>query len=311
MVQPSTPRAYVLDQLCLLDALWSGVRDGDIDAVHDARVATRRARAALPFDFAVPPPAAAELRRVGRVLGRVRELDATNVLLNELEPRVSDAVSAIGIARREVTRRLERERRRMIKRLRHDPRSIARVVVKGAQGTRFSSLWRNWRHELREAVRHQAADVQSALDRATAVFMPNRAHAARITVKKLRYTVEVALATGVMTGGHALDDLKRVQETLGDLHDMTVLAKLIDETAFPGDLSAESLAFAEVVRAETTRLHQKYVRRREKIRAACDACVTGIAPRNDTPLAIRAAAVAIPVLVWYLQPRRTEQQRLA
>jgi CHAD domain-containing protein len=305
------PRAYVLDQLCLLDALWSGVRDGDIDAVHDARVATRRTRAALPFVFTIPPPAAGELRRMGRVLGRVRELDATNALLNRLEPRVSDAVSAIAIVRREVTRRLDRERRRMIKRLRHDPRSIARVILKGGQGMRLTSLWRNWRHELREAVHHQAADVQSALDRATAVFMPNRAHAARITVKKLRYTVEVALATGVMTDVHALEDLKRVQETLGDLHDMTVVAKLIDDTAFPGDLSAESLAFAEVVRAEATRLHQKYVRRRDEIRAACDACVRDVAPRNETPLAIRVAAVAIPVIAWYLQPRHTEQQRLA
>jgi len=64
----------------------------DVDAVHDARVATRRFRAALPFVYTAPQPIADELRRIGRALGGVRELDATKDLLTRLESRISRGI---------------------------------------------------------------------------------------------------------------------------------------------------------------------------------------------------------------------------
>ena len=66
MPQPSNPRQFVLTHLQQLQSCWSGVHDADIDSVHDARVAIRRIRAALPFVFDAPEAAAKELRRIGR-----------------------------------------------------------------------------------------------------------------------------------------------------------------------------------------------------------------------------------------------------
>jgi len=311
MLQPSTPRDYALAHLCRLEALWSAVHDGEVDAVHDARVATRRVRAALPFVFAAPPPVADEMRRIGRVLGRVRELDATDALLTTLEPRAPDAAVAIAAARREVMDRLMRQRRQLVKKLRHRPRLIAHVMTSGHSVARFSSLWRSWRHELTDAIHQRATSVQSAVDRSTAVFMPNRAHAARIALKKLRYLVELGLATGVMNGTKVLGDLKQAQESLGDLHDMIVLGHLIDEVECPAGAATESAALAAIVRAEIARLHEQYVRRRDEIRATCDNCLRSIDRDDVGPLAVPAAAVlAVPVLAaWYVR-RRYEDDRL-
>ena len=311
MSQPSTPRDYALAHLCRLESLWSAVHDGEVDAVHDARVATRRIRAALPFVHSSPPPVADELRRIGRALGRVRELDATADLLTKLEPRIPQASAAIGIARREVNAQLTRQRRRMVKKLRHRPRSIARAMTAGISVRHFSSLWRSWRHELRDAIRRLATNVDSTVDRATAVYMPNRAHGARIAVKKLRYGIEVAVATGVMADA-VLEDLRSAQEALGDLHDTTVLGKLIDEMQFPSDIRAESLALASVVASETVRLHDRYVRHRDEIRRACDACLRAVEQEPVSPLAIPAAAVvALPVLASFYLRQTTEDHRRA
>ena len=309
MSQRSTPRDYALANLCRLESLWSAVHDGDIEAVHDARVATRRIRAALPFVYIAPPAVADEVRRIGRTLGRVRELDATNALLDKLEPRVPAAAGAIGIARREVDDCLTQQRRRLIKKLRHRPRTIARANTSGSHLARLSSVWRSWRHELRDAIRHRATRVNDAVDRATAVYMPNRSHSARIALKKLRYLIEVAAVTGVMADA-MLEDLRSAQEALGDLHDMTVLGRLIDETQFPGDVVEESRALAAVVASEVSRLHAKYVRHRDDIRRACDACLHRVEQQPLSALAIPAAAiVAVPMLAsWYLQHNGAKEE---
>lgn len=304
MPQPSTPRGYALSHLQHLEALWSGVHDADVEAVHDARVTTRRVRAVLPFIFTAPPAAGDEMRRIGRALGRVRELDATQALLTELEGRVPDAATAIALVRADLNRQLARNRKRLIKSLRHRPRSIAHAIDGGIHLPHLSSLWRSWRHELRDAIRQRAMKVHAALDQATAVYMPNRAHAARIAVKKLRYVVELALATGVIAEEQVLGDLKRLQEALGRLRDMTVLAEAIDRIDFPAEATTQSRALTAVVGAEIVRLHDKYARRRGELRAACDGCLDAIGRNSVSAMAIPAvAAVAIPVLAaWYLRP---------
>src|SRR2546422_281093 len=58
---------------------------------------------------------------------------------------------------------------------------------------------------------------------AGAMYLPDRLHAVRIAVKKLRYAFEVSAE---ITGRHApldLDHLRRTQALLGRLHDLQVL----------------------------------------------------------------------------------------
>ena len=71
-------QAYVSTQTERLLAAVPGVRDGDDDAVHDARVATRRLRAALSvyrpvLDREVTDPLRDELAELGHVLGTARD----------------------------------------------------------------------------------------------------------------------------------------------------------------------------------------------------------------------------------------------
>jgi len=301
MPQPSNPRQFVLTHLHQLQSFWPAVHDADVESVHDARVATRRIRAALPFVFDAPEAAAKELRRVGRALGRVRELDATDALLTSLEQKAPDTAPAINVLRHDLHERLNRERRRMIKALERHPRAIIRAIERGDRLARFSSIWRSWRHELREHLRSRAANVREAIERATAVYMPNRSHAARIEIKKLRYTAELAVAAGLLRNADVLDQFKKVQNRLGMLHDLHVLSVALAESKVPEHASAQSLALASVIAAELARVQSKYARSRADVLAACDACVRDTGRAADAPGWAAAAIVAVPVLTaWYL-----------
>ena len=68
------PRAYALDNLAIMRQLWRGVRDGDVESVHQARVATRRIRAALPVIDEVDNEDVKLFRTIGRCLGRLNRL---------------------------------------------------------------------------------------------------------------------------------------------------------------------------------------------------------------------------------------------
>jgi CHAD domain-containing protein len=296
-----------------LQSSWSGVHDADVESVHDARVAIRRIRAALPFVFDAPEAAAKDLRRIGRALGRVRELDATDALLISLEQRAPETGAAVAALRREVTDRLQRQRRRMLKALDHDPRALLRAIERGNRMARVSSIWRNWRHELRDGIKHRASGVRDAIVRATAVYMPNRSHAARVTIKKLRYTAELAAAAGLLRSADVLDEFRRVQNRLGALHDLHVLSVALEKSRVRDKAAAPALALASVIAAEGARVHDKYVRNRSRVMAACDACVNEVDARAaDTPALAAAAMIAVPVLTaWYLGGPNDDQSRHA
>jgi len=301
MLQPSNPRQFVLTHLQHLQSAWPGVQDADVESVHDARVATRRIRAALPFVFDAPQPVAHQLRRIGRALGRVRELDATDALLTALEQKAPNTADVISVLRRDLHERLGRQRRRMIKALDRHPRAIIRVIERGDRLARFSSLWRSWRHELREQLRRRAANVREAVDRATAVYMPNRSHAARIEIKKLRYTAELAVAAGLLRNAAVLDEFRKVQNRLGMLHDLHVLSIALAESNVPENTSAQSLALDSVIAADLARVQSKYAGSRGDVIAACDACVRDTRRAAEGPGLAAAAIVAVPVFAaWYL-----------
>src|SRR3954463_16084947 len=97
-----TPATLLAAQLRLLNAQLPGIRDGDVDAIHDGRVATRRIRELLPLcehrrdtDDDLPRT----IRRLGRRLGRIRELDVEIALLTHVERRVPRAGTLMALRR--------------------------------------------------------------------------------------------------------------------------------------------------------------------------------------------------------------------
>jgi CHAD domain-containing protein len=277
----ASPRTVLAELTRELLGQLPGVRDGSVDAVHDARIATRRLRELVPM-FASEhseqtSAVEALLKRAGRRLGTVRELDAMHAHLARLEVRFPDAAVAAAVGRRTLASEQVEARRKMIKAL--ERLSLARrLVLPSPAGT--LGWWRarrrssgEWRTMLRDRVGTHARSVGSAVDHAGGVYFPNRAHSVRIAAKKLRYSVELAVRTGVWRPPRLLRDLRRVLGTLGTLHDAQVLLDRLDHLLPFGEVDdRDRHLLATAVRTEIADAQAAYLERRERLHAICAAC---------------------------------------
>jgi CHAD domain-containing protein len=125
-------------------------------------------------------------------------------------------------------------------------------------------------------VANRAARLQGAMTEAGAVYLPERLHAVRIALKKLRYAMELPSRTRGGSEPPALRTLKRVQRLLGRMHDLQVLIDRVRDVQ--ASLTPPSLAvwreLDELVLAlddMCRRLHARYVREREALEAAMGA----------------------------------------
>ena len=315
----ASPRAILSGLLVELLGHMPGIRDGNAESVHDARIATRRLREVLPLVSAAHPEqvqaVATAIRRAGRRLGRVREFDAMREQLDRFEQRFPDAATAVAVARRTVGEQQARARRRLIKsleRLRLDRIGNGALPSPGP----FSRLrnrtraFNDWSGQLRDRIGARTRDLANAVERSSGVYFPNRAHATRIAAKKLRYAVELADQTGVWRPPRLLRDLRRIQATLGELHDAQVL---LDRLAalVPRDAVArrDRAMLASALRADIEGYHHEYVAKRDRLRAICTACTrfAGNPVRKAwmpaRPL-VAASAVAVPAGLFLIAGRR-------
>ena len=202
----------------------------DAEAIHDLRVATRRATAWLRlWEPALRPRRARRLRRALRMLRRAlaiaREAQVHEQLLRR---RFEDpGVAAIegmnellagfaGQARRlerRAARTMVRPRtRRLLRALEGEPPLTRRVIDEAAM-----LAWARARSAGLEAV------VRGALERAQEPD-PEVAHRARIAVKICRYTRERLAAALQLEPRAQLSELTETQERLGKLHDLATFA---------------------------------------------------------------------------------------
>ncbi len=101
-----------------------GIRNGDPDSIHDARVATRRIRAivgVLGDDRADHGAFADGMRRLGRALGEVRDLDVAAKLLKETVWQLPSAARAVIALRQAVTQERAGLSRDLIKTVERHP----------------------------------------------------------------------------------------------------------------------------------------------------------------------------------------------
>ena len=227
----------------------------DEDAVHDLRVAIRRCRSvAAVMEEVDPDPAWPEMRKLPRKLFReLGELRDTQVL-----EEWTRKLSGEGDPIREL---LLAHFSKHEKELREEAlRAAAKFDVKG---------WKKSESALRRRARLVPADSRAAeclaVERLEAAkelhahafraTKPEAWHALRIGVKKFRYTVESLLPTRYETWG---SDLKRVQDLLGEVHDLDVLADTIRHVSPVGmeerrDAWMERLTIERNQRLETYR----------------------------------------------------------
>jgi CHAD domain-containing protein len=260
------------------------IHQGDVDALHRLRVASRRLRELLPlvrFDRATGRKLRRRLRKATRHLGAVRELDVLAGLIQELRghPRYgASALKQVGAsvaearaaAREELvanlsTSKMARLTRRLAQAARHV--EAEEKTRKGRRATEAAHAW-IWALDAREVRR--ASELLSSIEKAGALYVPERLHQVRLAVKKLRYAAELRAAA---PGGPPTSDLRALrsaQDVLGQLHDVEVLIDYVQhlQSSMPApDLNVwhQLGLLVRVLEDDCHRLHGRYMRDRAKV----------------------------------------------
>src|SRR6266850_1888196 len=225
-----TPAAeYLIRQRVMaLGRALPAAKDGNAASLHQARVATRRLRAALPIvgSGAKAEKLARSVRRLTRALGPLRELDVELLILDELEKRGEVPYAAVDRLRASIIeerQHLQADVRDRIDdfdidKLRKRAVSVARRQgddkrPRDAQGAAFA----------RARAGRRARRLEAAIEDAAGLYLPDRLHAVRIAVKKLRYTLELMPRAASSRNAARVRALKQAQDLLGRMHDLEVL----------------------------------------------------------------------------------------
>lgn len=278
-------------RVAALRRMLPGARGGDVRAVHQARVATRRLREALPLIAA--GKAGRRLERVAKgltgVLGTVRELDVALLMLEELAGLNGVPASAIATLRTAVAderRILQSEATKHIddidmdrlhrKALQVLERKIGQIEHPVDRQARIVAA--------RRRAARRAHRVEAAVDAAGAIYLPDRLHQVRIAVKKLRYALEIARDLSGSRAEARIRALKRMQDLLGRMHDLEVLIARTRglQAAAVRDLQLSS-DLDQLVRhleTEARQLHGRYLAQRRALLDLCNRVAVAAEPRR-------------------------------
>ena len=279
--------------------------DGEVEPVHQCRVATRRLREILPLCAAEVPRATAErarrrVRRVGRALGPVREIDVSIGVAEELTQRQFVQGAAAEHLRQHLLDEREERREQMLDRLRSiNTRKLERDLAEVARALGLRQQTDAWAQTLAARMARRARNLRDAIAAAGSLYIADRVHAVRIAAKQLRYALEFAGETGEARTKGAVRQVKAVQETLGRLNDLDVLAGLVQDFVVPGDPQpwhAELEALRVRVEGECRKLHGRYVAKQAALLETCDTAAAVarriLAERGGEPLSGRRARSA-------------------
>ena len=299
----TSPISLAREQIRVLEGHLAGVYDGNSDSIHDARVATRRLREILPLiDADLNPAVAAEVKQMGQCLGLVRDFDVETALLLRMEQRLPATSAVAAIARARLQRSRSKQLRKSIKTVEKlDFAALVRTM------SAVQPSWRQrmvltapWTMRLRAHTAERVLGVRAAVTHATGAYFPRRAHSTRIALKKLRYVVEIAAASGTWRPARLLKDLRKFQATLGELHDAETLLNTVQTLVTDADVAPRELELVrQVLETEIAEQHARYVAKRDVVLAVCDACERFAEGRGRGRLlvaagSVLAASVAMP-----------------
>ena len=303
MFRTCSPMSILEDRVSELLTYEPGIRDGRQRAIHDARVATRRIREALGLVGAEFSKDELEgikriVRKTGRALGDVRDVDITYDLLKDLERRLPLTAGATAPLRAGVSHERVVARRRLIKAIdRLELGSMRQRLPRTGWVGRLRSHGRPsaWKDTLRRLLVTRARDVRVAVHRTGGIYFPNRSHGVRLAIKKLRYALEIAQATGLWRMPAALRCLKRAQDALGNAHDRELLIKRLARIGESPAANRDLETVHRALQAEVEEGQKKYVALRQEILAVCDAAEHVRPSRRGR--ALIAAGLVVPPLM--------------
>ena len=220
----------------------------DADSVHDLRVAIRRCRSiAAVMEEIDPDPAWPRMRKIARKLFRQLGAYRDAQVIDDWAQKLSPATDSLRIhlhgvfeseesgLRDAVLRVAAKFNEKEWKRLQRHLTARMRFVPVGGLAAECLAFERF--EEIKEL---HAGAMRSA--------KPKPWHALRIGLKRFRYTVEDLLPEHAAAWS---DNLKRLQDLLGDIHDLDVLAATI-KAAQPAGTAASRQAWKEKIKRERT-----------------------------------------------------------
>jgi CHAD domain-containing protein len=272
--------------------------------VHQARVATRRLREAVPVAAAglkgvKPRRLLRDLRTVTKALGPARDCDVTLTALQDVDTR-SDR--ALGGVLRAITAHVRAERREAT-----GPLDVALDATAMAElgrrlatlaSVRAASTDTTCQAELARRLDDRARRLRQRIEKAGALFVPERLHDVRIAGKQLRYMLEIANECGFVSAARLLSTLKRTQDTLGRMQDLDVLLTRLrdmpDDTALESPRAAAVERLAVMFELERRTLHATYLRRRASLVHLADHVRDAVVPRVSDVPAVPSASEPTP-----------------
>jgi CHAD domain-containing protein len=271
----------IRQRLLVLNRTLPSARDGDADAIHQARVATRRVREALPLVTrgSKERKLTKAVSRLTRALGRVRELDVALVNLDEVTADAAMQTEGINLLRAILKDERQRLYADMAERIdRVDPEKLQRkalaAVARSAESEDDALSAGRMKTVIKRAAR-RAVSLQAAIDNAGGIYLPDRLHEVRIAVKKLRYVLEIARELSRSRASARIRMLKTVQDLLGRMHDLEMLIMRIralqgSERAPTLKVSADLDRLVRRLEMECRQLHVRYMVLKKKLLELCD-----------------------------------------
>jgi CHAD domain-containing protein len=282
MRRSSPSELLIRQRLAALTRALPAAQQGDVRSLHQARVATRRLREALPLVTTGDRQRKLDrkVRSLTRALGPVRELDVALQILEELEATPDVPRAAVNRLRQAVLEERRSLHGDMLRRL--DRCNLEKLSKRAIAATRKTegkkpSARPNPRQAaaLRARVVNRAESLRAAMMSAAGLYLPDRLHEVRIAVKKLRYALELSGVVGRSRAEARIRTLRKAQDLLGRMHDLEVL--IARTRGVQGSSSAPTLKLSgeldRLVRHlenECRQLHGSYITLRKTLLTLCD-----------------------------------------
>jgi CHAD domain-containing protein len=290
---PSVARSRRFQQalgrrLSVLDRDLPAALEHDAEALHRTRVASRRLREVLPVIEAVDGndvlPARksrGRVRQLTRALGGVRELDVALALLDELSSHHPLLESVAVSVRQEIQRDRAERYADMIRSLADIKTGRLTRELASLADAPHAATGAEQHRRLRDRVLRRARRLDQTVDDAGALYAFDRLHRVRIAAKKLRYVLELVQELTRVGTTRLVSRLKEVQDLLGRLHDLEILAayvRRVRDVPSPRRPRGEASLIGSIER-ETRELHAGYLRRTEMLRTVTAACRDEVSKR--------------------------------
>lgn len=277
MDRSAASELLIRQRLRALEKNLPGAARGNVSALHQARVATRRIREALPVvsTGARGRRLDRQMRKIAQALGPVRDLDVALQIIDSMENSGGVSRAAMLRLRQAVARERHLLHTHLKRRLEGcDLDKLRKRALGAARRSGGARDPGRLPRALQRAAR-RAERLRMAIESAAGIYLPERLHDVRIAVKKLRYGLELVRELSGSRAHARLRTLKNTQDLLGRIRDLEVLiARTRALQGAPGAanlrLSSELDRLVRRLENECRQLHGAYMSSRQSLLSICD-----------------------------------------